>query len=64
MSSSTRAGQLELGNRWVDQELPGLVKDDEFSFWRLIGYDTWDEGASGSGSDDEDADPDSDDDSL
>ena len=53
-----------LGNRWVDLELPGPVKNGEFGFWRLSGYDTWDEGASGTNSYDEDGDPNSDDNSI
>ena len=45
-------------NRWVDLELSGLVKDGEFSFWRLDGYDTWDDDHGSGGSSDSDDDSD------
>jgi len=30
-------------DRWVDLELPELVSNGECSYWRLDGYETWDE---------------------
>ena len=30
-------------DRWVDLELPELVSNGEYSYWRLDGYETWDE---------------------
>ena len=41
--SEARSFWIEFDSRrhqdlWVDLELPGLVKDGEFSYWRLDGY--------------------------